>query len=119
MSKKQINKPRYTPEQVAEALVEAGGIVTVAAARLGCHRKTVYDYMKRYASVRSAALDGRERTIDLAEAALFNQIRNGNVTAIIFLLKTIGASRGYAQSSPFGSPNLSDQDWLDALADVK
>lgn len=118
MAKKQTNKPRYTPEQVAEALADAGGIVTVAAARLGCHRKTVYDYIKRYASVRAAMADGRERTIDLAEAALFNQIRNGNITAIIFTLKTIGASRGYAQNQPFGGM-ANDQDWLDALSDIK
>ena len=39
----------------------------------------------------------RETLIDFAENQLFQQVKDGNITAIIFTLKTIGKSRGYVE----------------------
>ena len=41
--------------------------------------------------------DERESLLDLAEGSLFDQVRKGNITAIIFTLKTIGKHRGYVE----------------------
>ena len=41
--------------------------------------------------------DAREDALDLAESKLMEAIRNGNLTAIIFFLKTRGKSRGYSE----------------------
>ena len=41
----------------------------------------------------------RESSVDLAESELMKAIRAGNMTAIIFFLKTQGRSRGYVERS--------------------
>ena len=38
-----------------------------------------------------------QQTLDLAETKLVQAIRDGNMTAIIFYLKTKGAARGYIE----------------------
>lgn len=88
---------RYTAEQVAQALKDANGIVRYAAQRLGCSRLTVYNYMKKYASVKQAHEDARENQIDYVEGKLLEQINSGNITAIIFYLKTQAKHRGYTE----------------------
>jgi len=52
------DRRRYRPEQVAEALCQAGGSRTQAANLLRCWKETVTAYIKRYPEVR-AALDAR------------------------------------------------------------
>ena len=43
--------------------------------------------------------EARESSVDLAESKLIEAIKNGNLTAIIFFLKTQGKSRGYVERS--------------------
>ena len=112
-----MNKERFTAEEVAKALEETGGIVTVAAARLGCARQTVSNYIQRYESVAQAREDGRDRSIDIAESMLMQQVRNGNITAIIYFLKTQGRHRGWNENDPVRRGAL-EKDWLAALDDV-
>ena len=118
MAKKPGKRPQWTPEEVIEAIVDAGGIVTAAALRLQCSRQTIYDYMKRYKAVREAVQDGREKTLDVAEGALLRLIKDGNVAATIFFLKTQGRSRGYGESPPQRASEA-EMDWLDALDSFK
>ena len=94
----------FTKDQVARAITEAGGFITTAAQRLGCARSTVYDYVERYAELGAVVHDAREASIDLAESKLMEAINAGNLTAIIFFLKTQGKSRGYSERSEFGHP---------------
>lgn len=79
------------------AIREGQGLVTAAARRLGVDPRTVFRAINRYDSVRRALEDARERTLDLAEAKLIQQINDGNMTAIIFYLKTQGKKRGYIE----------------------
>jgi predicted transcriptional regulator len=51
---------RYRPDQVADALRQAGGNQTHAARLLGCWRQTVVAYIERYPEVK-AALDQARR----------------------------------------------------------
>ena len=46
--------------------------------------------------------EARESALDEAESELMKLIRAGNLTAIIFFLKTQGKSRGYSERSDFG-----------------
>ena len=46
--------------------------------------------------------EARENTLDFVESKLMKAIDDGNLTAIIFFLKTRGKSRGYSERSEFG-----------------
>lgn len=107
---------RYTAAEMAEAIAEAKGFISTAAKRLGCGRRTIYRYIRQYASVRQAVEDAREDMKDFAEAKLFQLIQGyqvctasdeeeaprvvhyqPNVTAIIFYLKCQAKDRGYVE----------------------
>ncbi len=99
---------RYTADEVAQAIRDAGGFLTLAAKNLGCSRVTVWRYCRDYAACKEAQEDSRERMKDVAEGKLFGLINSGNVTAIIFYLKTQAKDRGYVErqelSGPAGGP---------------
>lgn len=87
------------PEEVAQALRDARGLVTVAAERLGCDVKTVYDHIKRSPEVARAREEADDRMLDFAEAKLYKSIQDGELKAIIFFLSTKGKKRGYVPKS--------------------
>lgn len=90
-------KQRYTIEQVVTALNETKGLPAVAAEKLGCTASTIYNYAKRYEAVREALTHQKEKRLDITEGQLWSLINAGNVTAIIFYLKTQGKHRGYVE----------------------
>ncbi len=88
---------KYTAKQVAQALLDANGILAQAAKNLGCTRQTVYNYINKHETVKAAYEEANETTIDFVESKLMEQVRVGNITAIIFFLKTKGRNRGYVE----------------------
>jgi len=91
----------FSAEQVAKALRESRGLVSVAAQKLGCTSRTVRNYKNRYVSVEEAAVEARNTLIDTAEQNLADKVEEKDMTAIIFTLKTLGKSRGYVERSEF------------------
>lgn len=87
----------FTPEQVCAALIEANGIITVAAKHLACTPKTVRAYINRYKVCREAWKESKERLKDFAESMLMSRMASGDTTAIIFFLKTQAQDRGYIE----------------------
>lgn len=94
----QTKSERFTAQQVADALTATHGFVTAASKSLGMSDQGVRNYIKKYDVVRQACDDAREKMIDYAEGALYKQIQEGNITAIIFFLKTQGRKRGNGYS---------------------
>ena len=92
-----INGYKYKAPQIAEAIIAADGVLSVAARNLGCSRTTLYKYVEKYATVKDALEDARETNIDFVESSLMKQIKEGNVTAMIFFLKTQGKHRGWVE----------------------
>ena len=90
-------KEKFTANQIIDALREKHGNLSAAARYLGCDRHTVTRYINTYPTVKAVADEERETLIDFAENQLFKQVQDGNITAIIFTLKTIGKSRGYVE----------------------
>lgn len=103
-----------------KAIEGSGGLISVIARRLECTRKTVYNLRDRYATVKQAIEDEKESMKDFAEGKLSEQIKNGNMTAIIFYLKTQAKDRGYTERHEFtgdvtvkGYAKFSPDDWDD------
>ena len=87
----------YTSQQIADAIRGARGFVTATAHDLGCSRRTVYRYLKKFAGAREALEDAREKRHDFVENKLMSAIDNDNITAMIFYLKTQCKDRGYVE----------------------
>ena len=103
---------QFLAEEVVAALTKARGIQSAAAKFLGCSRGTVKRYMDKYPTIRKAAADAREDMLDYTETKLFQQISEGNMTAIIWYLKTQGKQRGYIE-------HIRDDLPLDIRFDIK
>ena len=94
-----------TAKKAIQAIQGSGGFVTTVAQRLECSRQYVYTLMNKYATVREALEDEREKIKDMAEGELLKQIRGGNMTAIIFYLKTQGKHLGYVERQELSGPD--------------
>lgn len=90
-------KPKYTPEQVADAIQQTNGLLTLAASKLGVSRSLVSYYVANTAECAEAAEVAIEGVKDLAEAKLYNAINNGAAWAICFFLKCRAKDRGYIE----------------------
>lgn len=90
-------QPDFTPDQIIAALAASGGINLGAAMKLGCSPSTIGNYIAKYPEIATALEEITSNTLDLAETQLIAKIGEGNMTAIIFYLKTKGKARGYIE----------------------
>lgn len=90
-------KPRYTAQDVIEALRETEGMIYLAAKQLGCSHTTVYNYIKKHPTVKTEFEYQRGELLDLAEQKLKEAIRKGSPWALQFALRLLGKDRGYSE----------------------
>lgn len=88
-----------TNAQIEHALKAKAGNIAAAARELGVSRSTVYRRIDAAPTLKQLVTDTREELIDIAESALRREVIDGNITAIIFTLKTLGKARGYVERS--------------------
>ena len=84
-------------KKLMEALTESLGNISAACESCNLSRDVYYSYYDKFEDFREHAEKCRERRLDFAESKLDSLINQENPTAIIFLLKTIGKSRGYVE----------------------
>jgi len=89
--------PRYTQQQVIDALVQAGGLKHPAAAALHCSRRTINRFIEVYPAVKTAYEDAIQDTIDVAQSKLMALVEREDFRAIHFLLSTLGKDRGFTE----------------------
>lgn len=73
------------------------GNIAAIARHFGVTRQTIYNHIARSPTLKDSIDDARQSMIDNAESMLYQQIGQGNTTAIIFFLKTQGKGRGYVE----------------------
>jgi len=88
---------RITDKQIEHAIKQTAGNVSQAAKALQVSRTTVHKRIAKSEKLREVLRDTREELIDIAESALRREVLDGNITAIIFTLKTQGKHRGYVE----------------------
>lgn len=84
-------------EAMINALEQSLGVVTTACKQVGIDRSTHYRWYNEDNEYRKTCDDLKNVTLDFAESQLHKQIQEGNTTATIFLLKTLGKKRGYVE----------------------
>lgn len=89
---------RIGKKKLIEAIKKFSGNVSAAADFLGFSRHTVYNAIERW-DLQGILDEARERNLDELEDELYTQAKNGNITALIFALKTQGRHRGYSEKA--------------------
>jgi len=95
MEKQQNATPKK--EAMIKALEKSLGVITTACKNVGIDRTTHYRWYNEDEEYKKACDDLKNVTLDFAESQLHKQIKEGNTTASIFLLKTVGKKRGYVE----------------------
>ena len=90
-------RPALKEKEIAEALQASAGIQSTAAKMLRVSPPAISARIKTSIFLQEILEEIREDNLDIAESELLLKIREGNMTAIIFYLKTIGKSRGYTE----------------------
>lgn len=90
-------KRKYNQKQVIDALVAADGSLTHAAKILGTTFRHLKKFVEANDKITEVVQGIEEETLDLAEGSLRKHIEGGNLTAVIFFLKTRGKKRGYIE----------------------
>lgn len=86
-----------TNAQIEHALKLKAGNIAAAAREMGVSRSTLNRRIAGSPGLREFVYDAREELVDIAESALKREVLGGNITAIIFTLKTQGKQRGYVE----------------------
>jgi|TARA_R110000744_G_C19363120_1_gene561602 hypothetical protein len=97
-------------ENFLQAYKESAGNIAHACKSANINRQTYYNYLEKFDTFKKECHNIKEENIDFAESILMGEIRNKNMTATIFFLKTIGRNRGYVERQEMdveGSFNLS------------
>ncbi len=71
--------------------------ISATCDKVGIARRTFYYWKERNQRFREAIEDAEEMSIDFAESKLRQAVMGGDMTAIIFFLKTKGKKRGYVE----------------------
>jgi hypothetical protein len=88
-------------DQMVAALEKTLGIVTKACEMVGISRETHYRWLRTDEAYKEKVESVGDIALDFAESELFKQIKEGNITGVIFFLKTKGKKRGYIERSEF------------------
>jgi hypothetical protein len=90
-------KSKQKQKKFLEAFEKSYGVISYACKAANISRQTYYNWRKNDPEFDVKANEIEETAIDIAEGKLFAQIGSGNITAIIFYLKTKGKKRGYVE----------------------
>ncbi len=89
---------KFTPVQMATAIIYARGNLSVAARRLKTSRVTVHAYINKFKEVKEAYFQSNDIFVDDLENALYeNAIVHKKEASIIYGLKTKGKHRGWTE----------------------
>lgn len=80
------------------------GNVAAIARHLGCNRSTVWNRCNESPTLMAALEDARQGMLDNAESVLYKKVLDGDMTAVIFFLKTQGRNRGYVERQEITTP---------------
>lgn len=93
-------KPRYTIEQIAQALEANGGILADAARAMTdagrpISRRSLYNYIQRHPQLQEVVEDQHATLVDTAQSWLRRHVEAGDMKACIYVLNTLGKDRGF------------------------
>ena len=92
-----MDKTEQHKKAILEALEKSLGVVTTACKKVGVGRTTFYGWLKEDKEFAEKVNDIQNIALDFVESKLFENIREGKTSEMIFYLKTKGKKRGYVE----------------------
>lgn len=92
-----MNKTEQHKKAVIEALEKSLGVVTTACRTVGIGRTQFYNWLKDDEDFAKEVNDIQNIALDYVESKLFENIKKGKTSEMIFYLKTKGKKRGYVE----------------------
>lgn len=92
-----MNKTEQHKKAILEALEKSLGVVTTACKKVGVGRTTFYGWLKDDKDFADKVNDIQNIALDFVESKLFENIKEGKTSEMIFYLKTKGKKRGYVE----------------------
>ena len=94
-AKGRLGHRHYSTSEIIRAVeLQCGSIVDIARA-LGCSRAMIHARAAKEPKIRAAIDNARGLLLDMAEHELAKLVKAGQMTAVVFTLKTVGKGRGY------------------------
>jgi len=84
-------------DKVCEIVLQEYGLKTRVAKRLGISMPTLYKMIERSQKLKEAFEVATDKILDIAESSLIQKVLLKDVQATLFLLRTVGAKRGYTE----------------------
>lgn len=94
------NVEDFSIEQIEQGIIECRGNLTELAARMDVSRISLYNRIQLWPALGDAVESARQSLVDLAESRLWDRVESGDRLAIMFVLRTLGRSRGYGEGNP-------------------
>ena len=94
---KKATKKKPTRKAIADVYEKKAANMSATAFALGVSRTTLYEWREKDPKLDALMHEVEESLIDFTESKLLAQIKDDNMTAIIFHLKTKGKKRGYTE----------------------
>src|SRR3972149_4341127 len=88
---------KYTSEQIIAAIKAVDGLVYLAARKLGCGPKTIYNRAKKTQAIQQAIEDSRGELVDIAEQKMRAAVMDREPWAVALVVHTLGKNRGYVE----------------------
>lgn len=105
------NEPKYTwteEASIVKALKANEGNITKTARALGVTPSAVSQRISRSKRLQDVLVSAKEGLVDLAESELTKHVKAGSLKAILFVLETIGKSRGWIKRTEIAALMKSD-----------
>ena len=88
---------RPSVKTIAKTYEKKGANVSATCSALNVSRTTFYKWKNKYPKLEALLDEVDESLLDFAESKLVQNIQDGDVTSLIFFLKTKGKKRGYVE----------------------
>jgi hypothetical protein len=98
-----MGKP--SKEVIIKAIKGSGGVMSTIAKKLNVDWHTAKSYVKLYPETRQAYKNEEEFILDIADAKLYDNVKQGDLAAIKWLQATKGKKRGYVERSEITGKN--------------
>ena len=93
----QTNKIQHKKTLLVDAMIKNFGNVSEACKALNINRSTFYEYYNNDLEFKTQIDDIKNIALDFVESKLIGKIKEGDIVAILFYLKTQGKKRGYVE----------------------